>query len=235
MDTLKLKKFQFQSEKSYDIHMKIGIIGSGDVAQSLGRGLIELGHQVMLGTRDTSKKELEWWRKKSHKSASLGSTTEAAYFGEMAFLAINWHAAEDVLAQVRPSLASKVVIDVTNPILFHDDDAPELSVGFSMSAGEIVQHSLPDSHIVKTLNFISHENMVHPKFKQGTPVMFICGNNESAKKHTEDLLRECGWQDIVDLGGIEKSRLMEPLSLLWIEYGVAHNTWTHAFSVINRE
>ena len=62
--------------------------------------------------------------------------------------------------------------------------------------------------------------------------MFMCGNNESAKSHTNDLLKECGWVDIVDLGGIEKSRLLEPLSLLWIEYGVANNTWQHAFSMI---
>ncbi len=212
--------------------MKIGIIGSGEVAQSLGKGLISLGHSVMLGTRDTNKKELEWWKKKAHKNASLGSTTEAAYYGEMAFLAVSWHAAEDILAQVRPSLASKIVIDVTNPIKFHDEDAPELVVGYSMSAGEIVQQSLPDSHVVKTLNFISHENMVNPQYKQGSPVMFLCGNNESAKSHTNKLLKECGWLDIVDLGGIEKSRLLEPLSLLWIEYGVAHNTWQHAFSVI---
>ena len=212
--------------------MKIGIIGSGDVAQSLGKGLVGLGHSVMLGTRDVNKKELEWWKKKSHKNASLGSTTEAAYYGEMAFLAVSWHAAEDVLAQVRPSLASKIVVDVTNPIVFHDDDAPELIVGHSMSAGEIVQHSLPDSHVVKTLNFISHENMINPHFRQGIPLMFLCGNNESAKSHTEELLKECGWQDIVDLGGIEKSRLLEPLSLLWVEYGVAHDTWQHAFSMI---
>jgi 8-hydroxy-5-deazaflavin:NADPH oxidoreductase len=212
--------------------MKIGIIGSGHVAQALGKGLIELGHEVMLGTRDTDKKELDWWRKKSHKNASLGSTTEAAYFGETAFLAVSWHAAEDVIAQVRPSLASKIVIDVTNPLVFEEGQAPQLTIGHTMSAGEIVQASLPDSHVVKTLNMVGFEHLIKPKFKQGIPVMFLCGNNESAKTHTASLLKECGWQDIVDLGGIEKSRILEPLSLLWIEYGVANNTWDHAFSVL---
>jgi predicted dinucleotide-binding enzyme len=212
--------------------MRIGIIGSGDVARSLGDGLINLGHDVMIGTRDTKKKELGSWRKKNDKHRNLGSTTEAASFAEVAILATAWHATEDVLAQIRPELAGKVVIDVTNPIQFNDDEAPELTVGHSMSGGEIVQHSLPDSHVVKALNIINHANMVNPKYKQGTPTMFICGNNQSAKAHTAEMLNDFGWEDIVDIGPIEKSRLLEPLCLLWIEYGVSRGTWDHAVSIL---
>ena len=213
--------------------MRIGIIGSGDVARSLGDGLVNLGHDVMIGTRDTKKKELGSWRKKNDKHRSLGSTTEAASFAEVAILATAWHATEDVLAQIRPELAGKVVIDVTNPIQFNDDEAPELTVGHSMSGGEIVQHSLPDSHVVKALNIINHANMVNPKYKQGSPTMFICGNNQSAKAHTAEMLNDFGWQDIVDIGPIEKSRLLEPLCLLWIEYGVSRGTWNHAVSILS--
>lgn len=214
--------------------MKIGIIGSGDVAQSLGKGLIGIGHQVMLGTRSVDKKELVAWKKKVGKSGSLGTTTAAASFGETCILAIAWHAEEDVLSQVRPELAGKIVIDVTNPLVFSDDGPPELAVGHDISGGEIVQQSLPDSHVVKALNIVNHANMVMPKYKSGTPTMFICGNNKSAIIHTGELLQEIGWEDIVDLGGIEKSRLLEPLCLLWVEYGVARNTWDHAFSVLER-
>lgn len=211
--------------------MKIGIIGSGDVAQSLGKGLLELGHSVMLGTRDQNKKELAMWRKKANKGASLGTTTEAAHYAEIAILAVAWHAAEDILAQIRPELAGKIVIDVTNPLLFHDDEPPTLTVGHTISGGEIVQQSLPDSHIVKTLNIISHNHMVKPQYKEALPIMFVCGNNESAKLHTRDLLAELGWHDMIDIGDIEKSRLLEPLALLWIEYGVKRDTWDHAFAV----
>jgi len=212
--------------------MNIGIIGSGDVARSLGEGLVAAGHEVMIGTRDTKRKELKSWHKKNAKHKSLGSTTQAASFAEVAILATAWHATEDVLAQIRPELAGKVVIDVTNPLQFNDDEAPELTLGHSMSGGEIVQHSLPDSHIVKTLNIINHAHMVQPKYKSGTPTMFICGNNQSAKAHTVEMLADFGWKDIVDIGGIEKSRLLEPLCLLWIEYGVSRGTWDHAFSVL---
>lgn len=214
--------------------MKIGIVGSGDVAQSLGTGLVELGHEVMIGSRNTEKQELLSWKKKVGKKGRLGNTTEAAAYGQIAILAVAWHAEEDVLSQVRPELAGKVIIDVTNPLIFHEDRSPELAIGHSISAGEVVQQSLPDSHVVKALNIINHKNMVMPKYKTGTPTMFICGNNQSAVTQTADLLMELGWKDIVDLGGIEKSRLLEPMCLLWVEYGVARNTWNHAFSVLER-
>lgn len=213
--------------------MKIGIIGSGEVAQSLGAGLIATGHSVMLGTRDSSKKSLLSWNKSQKNKAKVGSTTAAAAYGELAILAVAWHAADDVLTLVRPELAGKVVIDVTNPIIFNNDEAPTLLVGHTISGGEIVQQSLPDSHVVKTLNYINHENMAFPKYKQGLPIMFVCGNNDSAKRQVRDLLQDLGWEDMLNIGPIDKSRLLESLSLLWIEYGASRNTWNHAFTVID--
>lgn len=214
--------------------MKIGIVGSGDVAQALGKGLVAAGHQVMLGTRNPDKKELAAWKRQVKKHGSIGSTTEAASFGEVVILAIAWHAAEDVLAQVRPELAGKVVVDVTNPLVFREGEAPTLSVGFSMSGGEIVQQSLPDSHVVKALNNISYTRMVQPEYKEGVPVLFYCGNNESAKKEVVGLLQDLGWNDTVDLGDITKSRLTEQLTLLWIEYGALRGGWDHAFAILNQ-
>lgn len=212
--------------------MKIGIIGSGDVAQSLGAGLLAAGHSVMIGTRDQKKKPLLAWNKKQKNKAELGNTTQAAAYGELAILAVAWHAADDVLSLVRPELSGKVVIDVTNPIIFNDEDPPTLLVGHTMSGGEIVQQSLPDSHVVKTLNYINHANMVFPNYEKGLPIMFVCGNNDSAKRQVRDLLEDLGWKDMLNIGPIEKSRLLESLSLLWIEYGAARNTWNHAFAVI---
>ncbi len=214
--------------------MKIGIVGSGDVARSLGKGFVDLGHNVMLGTRYPDKKELSTWKRHTGKKGSIGTTTEAADFGDTVILAIAWHAAENVLSQIRPESAGKIVIDVTNPLQFNDDQPPSLTIGHEISGGEMVQQSLPDSHVVKTLNIISHTNMVQPKYKEGVPTMFLCGNNESAKTHSTDLLTQLGWKDIVDIGDIDKSRLLEPLCLLWIEYGVSRDTWDHAFSVLKK-
>ncbi|MDO8265580.1 MAG: NADPH-dependent F420 reductase [Candidatus Saccharibacteria bacterium] len=214
--------------------MKISVIGSGDVGQALAKGLVEAGHRVMIGTRDTEKKDLKWTKKHQKEILSVGSFAEAADFGEMSVLAVAWHAAENVLAIIRPELSGKIVIDLTNPLLFSDDESPTLSVGHNMSAGEMVQQTLSDSHVVKTLNTINYRNMVKPQFKDGTPTMFMCGNNESAKAHVTELLTELGWVDIQDIGSIEKSRLLEPLCLLWIEYGAKNSTWEHAFSVIKK-
>jgi len=214
--------------------MKIGMIGSGDVGRTLAEGFVEAGHTVMIGTRDTGKHELANWKKKADKSRMLGSTTEAARFGEVVVLAIAWRAAEDVLAQIRPQLAGKVVIDVTNPLVFNDDAPPTLSIGHTISAGEVVQQSLPDSHVVKTLNIVGHQHMVQPKYQEGLPVMFVCGNNDSAKETVHDLLSDLGWKDCLNIGGIEKSRILEPMCLLWVEYGVVRDTWDHAFAVLRK-
>lgn len=212
--------------------MKIAVIGSGDVGQALTKGLVDAGHSVMIGTRDTSKKDLKWAKKRNKDILQVGSYAEAADFGEMAILAVAWHATENVLAIIRPELSGKIVIDVTNPLLFSDDEAPQLAVGHNMSAGEMVQQTLTDSHVVKTLNTVNYKNMVNPEFKSGTPTMFMCGNNESAKRHVKELLDQLGWKDIQDIGDIEKSRLLEPLCLLWIEYGAANDTWDHAVSIL---
>ncbi|MCA9346180.1 NAD(P)-binding domain-containing protein [Candidatus Saccharibacteria bacterium] len=214
--------------------MKIAIIGSGEVGQALAKGLVELGHKVMIGTRDTEKKELKWTKKVHHEILSVGSFAEAADFGEIAILAVTWHAAENVLNIIRPEVSGKIVIDLTNPLVFSEDGSPSLSVGHDMSAGEIVQQTLSDSHVVKTLNTINFRNMVNPKFKTAVPTMFMCGNNDSAKNHVRELLVQMGWVDIQDIGDIEKSRILEPLCLLWVEYGVANNTWNHAVSIITK-
>lgn len=212
--------------------MKIAVIGSGDVGQALAKGFVESGHSVMIGTRDTEKNGLKWTKKHKEK-LSVGSYAEAADFGEMAVLAVAWHAAENVLSIIRPELSGKIIIDVTNPIVFNEDDAPELAIGHDISAGEMVQQSLADSHVVKTLNIINYRHMVRPQFKKGIPTMFMCGNNDSAKNHVRELLVELGWTDIHDLGSIEKSRILEPLCLLWIEYGAINSTWDHAVSIIS--
>ena len=213
--------------------MRVAIIGSGDVGQSLAKGFIANGHSIMIGTRDTDKKELKWTKRYKNK-IKVGSFAEAADFCEMAVLAVAWHAAENVLSIVRPELSGKIVIDVTNPLVFNDNGPPELAIGHNMSAGEMVQQSLSDSHVVKTLNTVSHEHMVRPRYKQGTPTMFLCGNNDSAKAHVRDVLLQFGWLDIQDIGTIEKSRLLEPLCLVWIEFGAINGTWDHAISILRK-
>lgn len=213
--------------------MKIGIIGSGDVGQSLGRGLSAIGHTVMIGSRQPESEALVAWKESVGKHASTGSTTDAAKFGDLIVVAVNWTGVESALHDVRPEVAGKIIIDVTNPLEF-EGTSPKLAVGHDISGGEIVQQLLPDSSVVKTLNILSYAHMVQPQYYEGMPAMFYCGNNPSAKEEVSKILRALGWKDTTDIGDITKSRLLEPMCLLWMAYGMAHNTWDHAFGVLKR-
>jgi len=214
--------------------MKVGILGSGDVGQALGKGLVDLNNEVMIGSRTPQSDNLLSWKEQSGKLAHSGTTNDAASFGEIVILATNWIAIEDVLRQVRPSLAGKVVIDVTNPLEFSDTTPPRLVIGHTMSGGEMIQQWLPDSHVVKTLNIINYKHMVQPHYDDGVPGMLFCGNNPSAKQSVSDILNVLGWEDLTDLGDISNSRLMEPLCLLWVAFGGAHKTYDHAFSMLRK-
>ena len=150
--------------------------------------------------------------------ALSGTFAEAASFGEMIVIATSWDGTSNAIKMADPkNFAGKVVIDVTNPLDFSKGMPPRLAVGHTDSADEIVQRLLSESKVVKAFNIVGNPHMVHPNFPQGgPPTMFICGNDENAKKTiTDSILTPFGWQTI-DIGGIEESRLLEPLALLWI-------------------
>ncbi len=213
--------------------MKIGILGSGTVAQQLGLGLIRLGHNVMLGTRNPAK--LDDWRKQAGESAFVGSFEEAAKFGEMIFLATIWAggAAENAITMAgKANFTGKILVDVTNPLQFDvQGQAPKPALGYPQSAGAMVQSWLPESKVVKAFNIITAHYMANPRLKEGTPDMFFAGNNPEAKKAVMDLAVSWGWS-VIDSGDIEQAYLLEALAFLWIRYGFMNGTWKHAFKLL---
>lgn len=209
--------------------MKVGIIGSGDVGKRLGDSFVDLGHQVKIGTRDAGK--LADWASRHGKHASVGSFADAAKFGDIVVIATLWTGTQSAIEMAGPeNMAGKVVIDVTNP-LDYSTMPPTLSIGHTDSAGETVQRLLPGAKVVKAFNIVGNPHMYKPKFTEGRPTMFICGNDDSAKKMVTDILTAFGWESI-DIGGIESSRLLEPLAMLWITYYFRTNTGTHAFKLL---
>lgn len=209
--------------------MKIGILGSGDVAQSLGRGFAKHGHDVMLGTRSLEK--LEPWRK-SVKSGKVrvGTFAQAAAHGEVVILALHGAGTIDALRHVgAAAFEGKVVLDATNPLDFENGT---LFVGTNDSLGEQVQRALPSAKVVKCFNTVSHIKMIDPKFAEGVPPMLIAGDDADAKKQTESLLRGVGWPGVLDVGGIDGARWLEALVPLWVRAGQAMGTWGHAFKVV---
>lgn len=214
--------------------MKIGVIGSGIVGQTLAGKFAQLGHQVKVGTRDASK--LTDWQRATGDLASVGTFAEAAHFGEVIVLATSWRggATENAIKLADPSnFAGKVVIDVTNPLDF-SSGAPRLSVGHTDSAGEQVQRWLPDARVVKTLNMVTADTMINPARSGGEPDMFIAGNDPTAKQTVTEILHAFGWQGVVDLGGIEASRYLEPLAMIWIVYAFTTQVNTHAFKLVGK-
>jgi hypothetical protein len=211
--------------------MKIGVLGSGVVGQTLAAGLLKHGHEVMLGTRQTSK--LEDWAAKTPR-ARLGSFSDAAEFGELIMLAVKGSAAAEVLRDAgEGNLAGKPVMDACNPIA---DGPPEKGVlrfftDINESLMEKLQREFKDAFFVKAFNSVGSAQMVNPSYKAGKPTMFICGNDEAAKKAIIGLLDEFGW-DAGDMGGVEGARAIEPLCMLWCIPGFLRNEWTHAFKLL---
>jgi predicted dinucleotide-binding enzyme len=218
--------------------MKIGILGSGDVGRRLGDGFIELGHTVKIGSRDPNKKDIAQWvsnHSGEEGKASSGSFAEAAAFAEQLVLATLWDGIPSVIKIAdQKNFVGKIVIDVTNPLDFSKGMPPRLAVGHTDSGGETIQRMLPKSKLVKAFNIVGNPHMVHPDFPGGPPTMFICGNDEESKKIvTDKILTPFGWETI-DIGGIEGSRLLESLAMLWITYYFRTNTGNHAFKLLRK-
>jgi predicted dinucleotide-binding enzyme len=214
--------------------MKVAILGSGGVGQDLGLGFVGLGYDVKMGSRNPAKEEIKAWLAKAGKRASAGTFSEAAAFGEMAVLATQWSGTENAIRLAGPdNLAGKVVIDATNPLLFRPKSLPELAVSGNDSAGETVQRWLPKARVVKAFNTVNHVHMVKPAFPGGPPDMFLCGDDDGAKKFVAGICRDFGW-GVVDMGEIEAARLIEPLALIYVRNAIRTGKWDYAFKLLRK-
>jgi predicted dinucleotide-binding enzyme len=213
--------------------MKVGILGSGDVAKALASGFMKHGHAITLGSRTPAK--LAEWAAQS-KGAQAGSFADAAKFGELIVLAVKGNVAAEALRLAgTDNLAGKTVMDACNPIA----DAPpdhgvlRLFTTHNESLMEQLQREFQNAHFVKAFNSVGAPSMVNPQFAGGKPTMFICGNDESAKKQVGEIAEEFGWET-ANMGSVEAARAIEPLCMLWCTQGFVRNEWTHAFKLLHR-
>lgn len=211
--------------------MNVGILGSGDVARTLAVGFMRHGHEVMLGTR--TPEGLAAWAADC-PDARIGSFSAAAHFADLVVLAVKGSVAEDALrAAGAANLAGKTVLDATNPIA----DAPPVHgvlrffTDLDESLMERLQAAFEEAHFVKAFSSVGHANMVNPQFSGGKPTMFICGNDDAAKKVVRGILDQFGWE-AEDMGHAEAARAIEPLCMLWCIPGFLRNDWVHAFKLL---
>ena len=214
--------------------MKVGILGSGIVGQTLADGFIKHGHQVKIGTSNPGK--LNDWISNAGTKGSVGSFADAASYGELIVLAVKGTAAVNVLEKAgKENLKDKTVIDATNPIA---DAAPENGVlkfftDLSSSLMEELQKKFSQVNFVKAFSCVGNALMVNPDFGGTKPTMFIAGNNDDSKKVVKQILDSFGWE-IEDMGKAEATRAIEPLCILWCIPGFLENKWMHAFKLLKK-
>jgi predicted dinucleotide-binding enzyme len=211
--------------------MKIGVLGSGEVARTLAAGCIRHGHQAMLGTREPAR--LADWLGE-HPQAAAGSYAEAARFGELVILAVKGTAAAHSLRLAgAENFAGKPVADATNPIA---DEAPvngmlKFFTTHDDSLMERLQREFPAARLVKAFSAVGHDLMIDPVFDGGRPTMFICGDDGAAKQVVAGLAAQFGW-DCTDIGRVEGARAIEPLRMLWSAPGLRNGHCNHAFKLL---
>ena len=197
--------------------MQIGVLGSGVTGQTIGSKLVQLGHEVMLGSRDEANPPaVAWSKEEGGQHALYGTFMNAASFGEIIFNCTLGSASMDALRQAgEENLRGKILIDTSNP-LDRSTDMWSLTICNNDSLGEQIQRAFPEVRVVKTLNTVNANVMVDPaKLLERTHV-FVSGDDIEAKAMVVRILRDWfGWKEIIDLGGIETSRGVEMYVLLW--------------------
>jgi predicted dinucleotide-binding enzyme len=212
--------------------MKVGVIGSGVVGQTLAAGFVKHGHEVEIGTREPAK--LKDWAA-NNKGVAVKTFAQAAAFGDLVVLAVAGQVALEALKLIGPkALERKTVIDACNPIGGGPPVAGVLSyfTPQNESLMEQLQRAYPAAHFVKAFNSVGNGQMVNPEFAGGRPTMFICGDDANAKAKVAQILDQFGW-DAEDMGAVEAARAIEPLCKLWCIPGIGKGDWSpHAFKLL---
>jgi predicted dinucleotide-binding enzyme len=196
--------------------MKIGVLGTGIVGQTIGSKIVQLGHEVMMGSREEANIKATTWAKEEGPRASFGTFANAAAFGEILF---NCTLGSATLGALRhagaDNLRGKILVDTANP-LDYSSEVWTLTVCNNDSLGEQIQRAFPDTRVVKTLNTMNCNIMVDPRKLTEKTDVFVSGNDIDAKAMVISILRDWfGWRSIVDLGDITTSRSVEMYVILW--------------------
>jgi 8-hydroxy-5-deazaflavin:NADPH oxidoreductase len=207
--------------------MLIGVLGTGTVGQTLATKLVELGHEVRMGSRDAANEKAQTWAASAGEGASTGTFADAGGFGELVFNCTAGGASLEALEQAGDdALTGKVLVDVANPLDFSRGMPPILTVCNDDSLAERIQRRFPDARVVKTLNTVNASVMVNPSSVPGEHDVFLAGDDTGAKTHVVALLESFGWprERIVDLGGIDGARAMEMYLPMWLRLYQAFGT-----------
>jgi 8-hydroxy-5-deazaflavin:NADPH oxidoreductase len=201
------------------VGMRFGVLGTGPAGRTLATKLVELGHEVQMGSRQAGNERAVAWARDAGDRAREGSFADAAHFGEVVLNATTGTASLEALhAAGAEHLDDKLLVDVSNPLDFSAGMPPTLTVCNTDSLGEQIQREFPGARVVKALNTVNAGVMVDPGIVPGSHTIFICGNDAAAKQQLAELLESFGWpgEDVMDLGDITAARGMEMYLPLWL-------------------
>jgi predicted dinucleotide-binding enzyme len=197
--------------------MRIGILGTGIVGQTIGSALVKNGHDVMLGSRSATNEKAAKWVADTGARARQGTFADAASFGEIVFNCTGGQVSLEALRSAgEANLGGKVLVDVSNPLDFSKGFPPTLSVCNTDSVAEQIQLAFPNVKVVKSLNTMTAAVMLNPSVVPGEHDVFLSGNDAGAKQQVAELLRSFGWRNIIDLGDITSARGAEMILPLWL-------------------
>ncbi|TMI71983.1 MAG: NADP oxidoreductase [Bacillati bacterium ANGP1] len=198
--------------------MKLGVLGTGMAGHAIGTKLVQMGQDVMMGSRSSTNEKAAAWVKANGPKASQGTFADAAKFGEILFNCTHGMASLDALKLAgAENMKGKILIDLANPLDFSKGMPPTLAVSNTDSLAEQIQRAFPDTKVVKSLNTMNCKLMVNPSLVRGDHDVFVSGNDKAAKSRVTEILRNWfGWKSVVDLGDIGSARGAEQLLPLWL-------------------
>jgi 8-hydroxy-5-deazaflavin:NADPH oxidoreductase len=198
--------------------MKIGILGTGIVGEAIGTKLIQLGHEVKMGSRTANNEKAATWVKQNGRNASQGTFADAAASGEIVFNCTSGQASLEALGLAGTgNLKGKVLVDIANPLDFSRGMPPSLFVCNTGSLGEQIQRAFPETKVVKSLNTMNCNLMVNPGLLKEDHLVFVSGNDADAKATVTMILQDWfGWRSVIDLGDITTARGTEMMLPLWV-------------------
>jgi predicted dinucleotide-binding enzyme len=213
--------------------MRIGVLGTGVVGQTIGGRLVQLGNDVKLGSRTANNEKAAKWAAETGGSASQGTFADAAAHGEVVFNCTSGEASLAALgAAGKDNLAGKPLVDVANPLDFSHGMPPRLTVCNTDSLAEQIQRAFPDARVVKSLNTMTASIMVNPALVSGNHDVFLCGNDDEAKRVVAELLRSFGWRTPLDLGDLTAARGLEMILPLWLRLYGTFKSPTFNFHIV---
>ena len=214
--------------------MRVGVLGSGEVGRRLAEGFCGRGHEVMIGSRDPDKPELREWLSGDGAGIEAGTFEQAAAHGELIVLAVLGSAAEEAIADAGPENFTRQGRDRRDEParLLRRLSAQALDLRARTRSANASSARCPTPRWSRRSTRSAIPYFVDPSFSEGQPTMLIAGDDEEAKDTVGNVLADFGWSDTVDIGGIEGSRELEAICIVWVKIGGARGAWDHGFKLL---